>query len=94
MNDNQYTKERIGDICRERSSDTILPKDAMYEKNLVIQQRTVCRATVEDEKKTKVDEFRNQMKQKWVMKSLERSSQNSEVVDTIVDELGDISISE
>ena len=47
------------------------------------------RATIEDEKKTKADKIRTQIKQQWVRKSLKSSSKNNEVIDTQINELGD-----
>lgn len=42
---------------------------------------------IEDEKKVKVDNIKKQMRQKWVLKSLENTNENHEVNETQVNEL-------
>lgn len=48
----------------------------------------MTRGKVEDEKKLKAYNIRTQMKQQWVRKSLENLTENSEVIDTQDNGLG------
>lgn len=49
----------------------------------------MIRGKIEDEKKLKDDNIKTQMKQQWLRKPLENSSESSEVIDTQENGLGD-----
>ena len=51
------------------------------------------RGKVEDEMKSKVDKIMNEMKQKWIRKYPENSSEKSEVIDTQDNGLGNLIMS-